>query len=549
MYKSNWLNRTLILCLSLIFIVTGCSSSQTSTSQETQPKQTESSDSKESKETKESTEPKVLKVALNTTPGKFDPHFAATNSELQVAQPIFNGLLRFKPGRADMDNIEGDLAEKWEVSEDYKTWTFHLHKGVQWQNGYGELTSADVKWSLERVMNPETGSPRRPTLRHVEGIETPDAHTVVITLKKSNPSFVLSLVADGTGGGAIVKKEAIEAAGKEYMVKPVGTGPFILQEYKQNEKAVLVKNKDYFRGEPKLDSVEFYIMQDPTAIEVALDKGEIHMSQGLSDQIWIDMMKTKKNLVLEVPGPDLFWGIYLNTSHKPYDDIRVRKAIAHAINIEPFVQSLGQDTAKMPNSVISSSMFGHKDIGMYEYNPEKSKQLLAEAGHPNGIKLPEFTSPTMNTFITKATYIQEELRKVGIELPVNQTDLATWYGTVVKNLNPITHTVYVAKPHAAEALYSFFYGPSSVGKKTASFNISHYDQADDLILQAEEEVDEAKAKEIYGQIQQKILDDYVVIPFAETRTVVVRSQQVDLGYELKDTMIYMYPIYEMTDLK
>ena len=194
----------------------------------------------------------------------------------------------------------------------------------------------------------------------------------------------------------------------------------------------------------------------------------------------------------------------MNTSHKPFDDIRIRQAIAHAINIEPFVQSLGKDTASLPTSVISRSIFGHKEVGRYEYNPEKSKQLLAEAGYPDGIKLPEFTSPTMNTFITKATYIQEELRKVGIELPINQTDMATWYGTVFQNLNPITHTVYVAKPHAGEALYTFFYGPSGVGKPTGSFNVSHYDQADDLILQAEETTDDAEAEEIYGQVQQKI---------------------------------------------
>lgn len=540
MNKQVWAVKVVAAVLVLTSILAGCTSNSNAgtSAANTAKAVTAAADTK-----------KVLNVALDFSISKLDPHFSSSAGEFQVVQPIFNGLVRYKPGTGDIDNIEGDLAESWEVSEDGMTFTFHLRKGVKWQQGYGELTSADVKWSIERVMNPETGSPSAATFKDLDTIETPDDYTVVMHLKQRNAAFILNLIVDGGGGGAIVKKEAIEAAGQEYMVKPVGTGPFMLQEYKANEKVVLTKNPDYFRGEAKLDEIDFMIMQDSTAIEVAMEKGTIQMAPGIPDQLWLDSHQ-KEGLTIDIPAPATLWAMYLNTQIEPLNDIRVRKAIAHAIDMKSYVESLGSDVAHLPTTVIPSYLEGSSsEIGIYDYDPEKSKALLKEAGYPNGIKLPTMTVPTSTNFISKATYVQEQLSKVGIDMELNQTDVATFMGVVFQNQNPITIINTNPKPQAGLYLYGSFYGPSSIGLPTSSFNLTHYNKSDDLIVQAIQEMDKTQANELYKQIQQQIKDEYVALPIAEISNVLVRSNKVDLGYELKATSIFRYPIYETTDIK
>jgi len=494
---------------------------------------------------------KVLNIALNGEANKLDPHFASPVTEVSVVQSMFNGLVRFPTGTVNFDEIEGDLAEKWETNEDATQWTFYLQKGVQWHKGYGELTSEDVKWSFERVMDEKTGSPWKGDYKNVVSIEAPDPYKIVFKLNEPDASFLLKVL--NYHGGMIVNKKAIEDAGDQYMTSPVGTGPFMFEEYKAKDRAVLVKNPDYFRGEPKLDKLVFKIMTDPTAVEIALDKGEIQLAAGLNDQLWIDQKKQNENLILEYTSPPLLWGIYLNTSKPPLDDIRVRQAIAHAIDIEPLINDvLGKDAAKIPASPVPTGYFGRSEVGHYEFDPDKAKELLKEAGYENGLTLPKQYISTLASYLDKMLYIQDQLRNVGIEMPLEQVDHSTYHENARNDLNNVILYGYVRSPHADSTLTQFFYGPSTVGKSTAVTNYSHYENIDDLIEQGRVELDLEKAKDIYKTAQEQIKKDYVFVPIAESETVLVRRKEVELGYnsnQIEGTMIYFYYVDENTDIK
>lgn len=277
-FKGLYIGLSLLVCF--LLIITGCSSNKSVDNSNT------NGTSKESGE-------KVLKIALNADATRLDPHFNSTASDLTVTQPIFNGLVRFKPGTVSGSEIEGDLAESWESNPEGTIWTFKLREGVHWHNGYGEFTSEDVKWTFERILDPTVGSRFHSELAVIEKVEAPDKYTAVIYLKQPDAAFLQRILMDGSAG-AIVKKEAIEEAGEKSMTQPIGTGPFMMEEYKQGQGITLKKNPEYFRGEPKIDKIEYITMSDRNAVDVALEKGEIQMAVGETDQLWLQQAKGNK---------------------------------------------------------------------------------------------------------------------------------------------------------------------------------------------------------------------------------------------------------------
>ncbi|WP_077210637.1 ABC transporter substrate-binding protein [Bacillus dakarensis] len=531
MVRKNRVIVVLFLLICSAFIAAGCTNEESATETETDTKATAGGDGE-----------KVLKVGLPSSPGNIDPHFATTHVEYEVVQPIFNGLMRFQPGTASFETIEGDLAESWEVSDDGLAWTFKLRKGVQWQKGYGEFTSADVKYSFERIMDPKVGSSQRTLFKYVKEIETPDDYTVILHLTQPYPSLPVSLVVDGLAAGAIVKKEAIESEG-DAVDKLVGTGPFALESYSPGEKAVLTKHEDYFRGEPKLDKIEMTVMRDLTAREVALVNGDIHMTIGDADKLWLERMSKEEDLIIEATGSYNVSYFHMNVNIPPLDDIRVRKAIAHAIDFESYRKSMYDEDIAVPlTSVLSDDAYGHADIGKVEYNPELSKKLLAEAGYPDGIKIPKTLTPNVDAYIRANSFIQEQLRQVGIEVPMEQVDLPTWIPAIYGQKNSVNFQTGVTRVHGIVHLHRVWHSEGNA-------NFTGYSGSDELLERAEAEMEEEKALELYKQAQQEIFDAYVSIPILAGKQINVRRKEVDLGYELKATGIYMAPKYETTDLK
>ncbi|WP_077213202.1 ABC transporter substrate-binding protein [Bacillus dakarensis] len=524
-----------MIFIAAIFVITGCSGQQSTSSSDQK--------SSEEKENNNNTDTeKTLYFAIGGEVKDFDPHFLAGLPEYAVVPNLFNGLVRMPLGKVDVTAIEGDLAEKWESNETSTQWTFYLRQGVQWHKGYGELTAEDVKSSYERVIDPTNGISDSTYFQHVESIETPDQYTVVFNLSNPDPNFLQLLM--NYKGGAIANTKAIDA-GEPH----IGTGPFEYAEYKTQDQAILVKNKDYFRGEPKIDKVIFKIMTDSTAIDVAMEKGEIHMSLGISDPLWLDKISKNQDLKVELGGPNNQGNFYLNSSKEPLNDIRVRQAIAHAIDAESYVTSMTTN-GKVPQGPIPSDVSGAVDAGKYEYNIEKAKQLLKEAGYENGFKLPPQYVSQASHILNPMVFAQDQLKQIGIDMPLEKVEHTTYQDNMRKDMNTIAYVAFNRIPHASWWVRDVYHSNSTVGTPTGVLNYSHYDKSDALIDQAVVATDESEANELYAQIQKQVMEEYVVAPLIEYSTTLVRRTEVDLGYSQHGGSLYYYwPLNENTDLK
>jgi peptide/nickel transport system substrate-binding protein len=467
--------------------------------------------------------------------GRLDPHLSATTPDKVLFGMMFNGLVRMKPGTINPDPalMEGDLAESWKSSPDGKQWTFSLRKGVQCHHGYGEFTSDDVLYSLARAADPKRSS-FSSDFKDFDKVEAIDKYTVRITLKNQVPSL-LGLLINYQGGNMVCKK-AGEEMGEKFTQKPVGTGPFMFDEYKSKESVTLAANAKYFRGKPKLDKIVYrYILSDASR-DLAFTSGEIDLTYGKQDQTWVERMKKEKDVTVDVFDPAELSVLYLNVTKAPLDDLRVRQAIAYAIDRNQIVQFKGKDFARAAQSIVPSGYLGQSaDVPLLPYDPEKAKALLKEAGHPNGLTI-HVIHTNLPGMLSMMEVTQAQLRKVGIILDMEVVEHATFHANIRKDMSPIVHYSAARFPIADTYLTQFYLGRSIVGTPTAVTNFSHCTDADAEIDAARVEPDSAKQKALWKTAQQKLMAKVCGIPVYEQPQIWARRATLDYGFPLKGSL-------------
>jgi peptide/nickel transport system substrate-binding protein len=491
-----------------------------------------------------------------------DPAFAVSAIEIYLTYAMFNALVRYPPGNeGDLEAIEPDLAKSWDVSKDGKVWTFHLRKGVKFHRGFGELTAEDVKFTFERL-KPE-GSPWAKDYKKVKQIKILDDYTVQFILEKVDPFFLTKLT--NYHGGFIVSKKAREKLGKQFKVEPVGTGPFQTKEYRPKDRYVLERHDEYWRGKPILEKVIAPFVPAMASRTMALQKGDIHLAYGKAEEKWIKALKKKTNLIFDTSFQmGLVCNLHMNMTLKPFDDIRVRKALAYATSRDEFAKYFGASMGTSLFSPVPPYAFGalkKDDIPKelrYDYDPEKAKQLLAEAGYPKGFKIKTLVSEN-SKYMTPMTILQEQWRRVGVIVEFETVDHATYHSKIRKDLSPLVWYNAARGPIAGVYLYQWYHSAAIVGKKTGITNFSHYGEVDvdgdgDLtdnnvdrfINQAAYEMDPKERKRLYAEAQLQILRDLPTIQVRLANRVIVRQPYIDLGYEPKHTLIYAHHITEKT---
>jgi peptide/nickel transport system substrate-binding protein len=474
-----------------------------------------------------------------------DPARAAQTADVALVSWMFNGLVRFPPGSADPAKIEPDLAERWTTSSDGLVWTFNLRSGVKFHGDYGTVTADDVVFSLMRAKDPKSSS-FSSDYAAIKSIEAIDPMTVRITLNEPAPGF-LGLVANYHGGN-IVSRKAAEKLGANFKSQPIGTGPFMFEKSVTQQAIYLKAFPDYFRGAPKLDGIRFDLIPSDSSRELAFRSGELDLIYGKREQRWVDQAKTWDDAIVDIFAPGEYRTLHLNMTHAPLDNLKVREAVAHAVNVDQVVQFVGASVGPKGCSVVPSGYLGEDCTWTYKYDPALSRKLLTEAGFPQGVKLTAIVSSS-SAHQPVMEVIQAQLAEAGIELQLKVVDHPTYQEQVRKDLSDIVYYGAARYPVADSYLSQFYHSDASIGKPTAVTNFSHCDAADADITAARKATAEAERLRLWSSAQKKIYDQVCSVPLFSLMQVWARSKSVDYGYRLEGALSLAPPITEKTTLK
>ncbi|WP_102959450.1 ABC transporter substrate-binding protein [Mangrovicella endophytica] len=448
-------------------------------------------------------EDKTLDVRFYDDPAGFDPANIFRIENENIAFNVFSGLTTYD-GKTGA--IVPDLAESWE-NKDNTTWTFHLRKGVQWQKGYGEFTAADVLYSYKRILDPATASPYIAELTGIETMEAPDPYTVVIKLKQPNGGFLHTVA--NYHQGQIVKKEAIEAAGDQVRWQPVGTGPYYLESIDVNSRIVLKRHKGYYKGPAPIETLDFHIIKDDATAAIALRNGEIDLLMRQNKEEQLQILKDAGFKMNHVDNYAATLKV-MNLSDPILKDVRVRQAIAYAIDYPAITAAIAPSLQAPAYSIMMPWMeVFAKDAPRYEYDPEKAKQLLTEAGYPDG-----FTLKALNTSAQGVTEQQQfeidYLSQVGIKMELELVDTPTYNQRRNKG-EFMTATRLLPAINPDMILFSYLH-PDNRSPK--GLNGAQYDNPEltATIEAARAEADPEKRMELYAKAQTIAMTDLPYVP-------------------------------------
>ncbi|MGO4134394.1 ABC transporter substrate-binding protein [Rhizobium brockwellii] len=456
-----------------------------------------------------------------------------------MIKSLYSRLMDYAPGTP---NPVPSLAESFTVSPDGLTYTFKLHKGVKFSNGR-EVVASDVKYSIERAVDPKTQGPGAGFFGAIKGfedetggktttlsgIETPDDSTVIFNLSRPDATFLHVLAINFA---SVVPKEAVEAAAGDFGKKPVGSGTFILKEWTIGQQLVFERNKDYFvKGVPYIDSFKVEVGQEPLVALLRLQKGEVDIAgDGIPPAKFLEIKNSADGAQMIVDGEQLHTGyITLNTKVKPFDNVKVRQALNMAVNKERITRILN-GRATPANQPLPPLMPGYdKAFTGYAYDVAKAKALLAEAGYPDGFETVLYSTNT-DPQPRIAQAIQQDLAAVGVKAEVRalaQANVISAGGT--EGEAPMIWSGGMAWI-ADFPDPSNFYGPilGCAGAVPGGWNWSWYCNADldKRAVAADSMSDPAKAAErtaAWGKIFTDIMADAPWIPVINERRVVAKS--------------------------
>ena len=497
----------------------------------------------------------VLRYGIHTSRiGNVDPDYAKGAEDSVFADMVFNSLVRYFPG--DSSRLEPDIAIKipeFEIRGGKQIWTIGLRKGILFQAGPQtkpqELTAEDVVYSFQKAADPE----RSAYFGTYAGMkfETVDAHNLRITVDKPmSPLFFLPRIANQKGG-FIHSKQAIEAAGYEnYKQHPVGTGPFAFSRFIAGEKLVLTANENYFRGKPLLDQIEVYFIPDNEKREAAYKSGLLDVIYGVGDPGWIEKMEKEPDTIMDVFGPGFTGLLHFNTSIKPMDDIRVRRAICFALDRDQITAATSRQLAEPVYSPISSGFTPGGltneqivNLGLHGGKDRvKAGQLMAEAGYADGFSMDLVTSEKR---VYQKTYeiIKEQLAQIGIRINLRVEPHSQMHKQIRQNVNALV-LYFAFRPNTDSYLRGFFHSDSIVmtGAKPNT-NFSHYTKIDLLLDDALKTIHPKEQIKLWEQAQIRILHDVMVYPLFNINECSVRRSYVIYGHSL-DSTLASYPQFD-----
>lgn len=470
-------------------------------------------------------------------PAGFDPIKTTASPSMDIQKEIYNALLRLTENAKNNQDIEPDLATKWETSPDGLTWTFTLRQGVQFQKGFGEMTSEDVVFTLNRAR--AKGATWASVFGKITDVVAVDKYTVKIVTSATDPYFLYKLSNASDAGSVIVSKKAVEQYGDKYTFNPIGTGPFQFDSYQPKQKVVLVANPTYFRGKPIITRLEYLFIPEVQTQAAALKAGELEIMRGDQDPSFVADQKKAGLVVLS--GVPFALPLAFNLSIKPFDDIKVRQAIRYAIDTQAFVDFYGKEFVFADQGTLSIWPWNQGVyqaakgvVKSYNYDLAKAKQLLTEAGYPNGFSV-DLQWTNQVRFKIPMEIVQAQLAKVGIKINLTIVEHSK-YREAIDSAKGQAMSMISASRDTPDAIGNEWFSKDAVpGGSKAKYNYARYGVAipgvDDLLAKATSEPDLAKAIPTYVEIEKRVAEDLPVIClFQGASEPFVHVKYLDLGY-------------------
>ncbi|HEY0565115.1 MAG TPA: ABC transporter substrate-binding protein, partial [Terriglobales bacterium] len=347
-------------------------------------------------------------MIIESSPTNLDPRIGTDAQSERISDLIFDSLVH----RGDHFEMQPWLAQSWDISPDGTTYTFHLRKNIRFHDGR-PLTSRDVKWTFDSVMNGAVISVKKATYRSVQSIDAPDDNTVVFHLKYPDATLLFN-VSNGTMGIVPYGSDS------NFRTKLLGTGAFKFVSQAQDEYVLLAANKEYWAGAPRVDRVRFAVIPDTTTRVLELRKGsaDVEINAITSDMVEAVRRNESNRLAVEqAPGTSLQY-VTFNLRDPALKDVRVRQALAYATDIQPIIRYLMRDLARPADSVLPPQHWAHFNATRYPYDPQKATTLLDAAGFKpdaDGVRL-RLTMKTSTEEFPRllSAVLQSQWRKIGV---------------------------------------------------------------------------------------------------------------------------------------
>lgn len=438
-----------------------------------------------------------LRAVIVGDPINTDPPLLAITQDRFIAEQVYQGLVTFDLTSKPPYPIIPVLAKSYVISKDARMITFSLRPGVQFHKGYGELTAEDVVFSLRRHLDPKIASYAREELSDVERVEAPDKYTIKIYLKTSSAISVMQNLAY-ENAGFISSKKAVQEMGDKIQTMPIGTGPYYFDRWNPGEKVILKKFDKYWRTPARIDEIELWVIPEEIVALGALEKGDLDVVPVTQQGAYERARAIRDTYLAEAKGGARMHIVIINHTIKPMNDVRVRKALAHALDIKGICSRIGPLVMAYP-SPLAPVVFGATDeFWRYEYDINKSKKLLAEAGYPNGFKL-KMIYMVSGLFEPVALEVKNSWSKV-IDVDLELIERAVW--------NKIQKELKYDVAIAGLARYApFFFAEQHMTGGPRNYGRYSNPEVDKMIKRAGTATTEAEAAKHWKEFQKTVTED------------------------------------------
>lgn len=437
-------------------------------------------------------EPALVTVALDNPPTNFDPRIGTDASSERLFQLMFSSLVK----KDEQSMVVPDLAERWEIP-DPTTYVFYLRDGVTFHDGR-RLTARDVVFTFQSILDGSVRTAKAGTYRVIERVEALDHRTIRFKLKERFAPFLWNL---SLGGIGVVP----EGSAAEFGRNPIGSGPFAFVHYIPDGEILLRANPNFYGTQPRVASLRFKIIPEAVVRALELQKGTVDVALNVLPPDMVEVLRKHPKLRVMQSEGTVYQYVAFNLRDNIFRDVRVRKAIAHAIDRESLVHHLWRSQARLAESVIPPNNWAYQaDLIHYKFDPERARALLKEAGQP-GLSF-TFRTSTDETQRLFASVLQQQLLDVGIRMEIRSNEFATFYADILRG-NFQAYSLRWIGGNNDPDIFNLIFHSKMTPPNGANRGFYSNTEVDRLIELARQEVDLDKRRAYYGSIQRIVSEE------------------------------------------